>query len=436
MRALRQVPPALVAGLAIGLVSSAAVLWRLGTGHEDFSSTRQLIHSGCDLASIVLALFGARELAAQTTGRVARGVRIAAMGFALDLVLVLAWLIVAFVNVGHHVSLEMYRDIAVPMSLVGLGAMLLVACGLGLASRHRDLWVIGAILALVAELPWFATRWIAGATGISRTGMLAQDGARLALFVVLVVCAALASRERAATEDPPRAAAGLRLASRMLWLRLLAVLAVAIPAVLLVMAADHWEHAGATTLVTDMALAAGLVQVVALGGFALGALAAARGRIGGLAGWLLVAGAAASLWCAGVVLQQLPWLYAALTHRLHMMSDIGAQTALTLTTTAQPVGLVSILCVLLGIAMFAKQHLAELRDRAGLRAAAFGLFAACGLGAAHASGDHALTWLVVAAGATLWAIQLAAQLCSDAANAMASDVALPAARVIGGGGST
>jgi hypothetical protein len=461
-RGWRALPPPL--GLGLGLIAVQTVVMAAYTavfaGPYGAPPSVWISNLGVDAAGSALCAYGAAELAQRSTGTERRGLQIASTAW-------LAALVMQFVGLGAFVllrspwsdhddgwvTLDGYLWFVI-QALPGVG--LAVATG----RRHRVLALVAGVIAVASHPPPFVLRalWRLPALAGRPIQLLTATLALLGLVMVAVLVVRLAPVITMPAQG--RAAAALRRAAVALRIWMIAVIAGTVPLLL----GLQGHGAGAFALYKLGLVGGAALHAGASGWLAFGLLGAARA--GGLSRGKLVVAGAASLWCGGVMLTKLVFLYAS----LYGSRGRGSQPDHETLALAVP------LVALAGIAMFATEigsfvgwyrqqpsgngefgkdeaigafaglaarHREEQlrRDATGnvvwiilLMLASAGIQGWISRGTASTDpGDHMRLLMVMAAGCSLVALRLIARLCSEAAQAFDRQPDLPAARVVGAG---
>jgi len=282
--------------IAIALMSPAVHTFE---GAEELS----LFRDGCALMVEGFALYGVLELAKLLPRRAAFGARLAAVGWTAAILLMLV-----------HVGLSLdpsWRESATPtIGWVWWGAMLAVGGGLVIAAaRKPSVAIAGGVLwlVMVARPPviqvWIFKQLMNDLTLWSLVNLAGY--ALQGVAVGLLAGAAVGGvPDGFIVRDPQRVRWGLTKIAGSLWLRLIAMAIV--PIVTMVTLGDR---AHAIEAVGYTVVGAGVVNGLAMLGFGLGALDAARSNHPDLRRGAFYVAAAAALWCAGVMLHQVPELY-------------------------------------------------------------------------------------------------------------------------------
>lgn len=430
---MKKLPPTLLLALGLEIVATMAfALWFVGHDIRRDATNTSLLFSGANFASAVLAIVGVLELARRTTGRETLGLRISAIGFALGLGLMGFWLGVQYWQPQWQPST--YDRIG-SWGWFAADVVPLLGLVISTSQRHRTAALVGVgVLCVGVPVPPLAHGmygWIGGWKAAILLQHTMHAGVTLAIL-------ALASQ--IADGEPPRepdaAAHGLRTISTALWLRVISAVTVAGISVLLVFGSAGEGGAG----IVKLAMMAGaVVGAIALVMVARGALGAARSGIADLSRWPLVVSAAGTLWCLGIGLYQLPYVYRMLygTDYSYGFSDAGQGIVQALSVPIAIVGLGAVAVVGAAINGFAtRRGLDQLRAEAQAKTTAFvGLMLAYValqswvLPKAESRGGL-LMMTVAAAVAMLWATAQMARLCTLAADSLHAEPPLPKATVL------
>ena len=413
----RAVPPALYAWFAVELVYT--VLTAVVFHAEWFGLRVMLVWSGIAMASAVLAMFGAFELASRSTGTARTGLQVAAWSSFATLVL--------------GVIFELYFELVphVPQWLVDVDMYvwfaldLVIAIGWTLAAlRHRAIAAAAITVAVLCGLPSHVYDAVLPGNGFGWLRIVFSALHLLALGALVVT----AARGKAIV-DPARGARGLRIVAGSMTLR---VLTAVLGALALGFAAMSTGAGGGDALKLGL-VGAAAIGVIAQAVLACGLLDAARAAVPELGRWPLVAAAAASAWTAGVGLRQLTALYVAL-YRV----DPGDAVE---TAQALPVAIALVTCIALIALVIALGAFARRRSDADLSVEVFGRGAPsivlwlASLGVTTwaiptATSARRILLVGLAAIAMLAATLLLASLCRRVADVVRGSTTLPGARVI------
>lgn len=307
-KGLRALPPALLLGFAIWFVMIAvrATFWM--TMDEPWAAIRfNLVGDGTAFACEILGILGSFELARRLGGRAALGITIAGWAFAGVLAVDCVYASFQFME-----KMWEHETLLKTIEYAYYAAWLAVPVGvcIALLEKKREL---GIFIVIVTVLTWppplLADKiysWLPH--GESR---YAIDGALRAVRFgfLLAGFAAVARGAAAAVADRVAAASGLRLAAKSQWLRLIAIAAV--PLITLMVIGSKGGKGSLEMLKLAM-ITTFVVNIISFAQFGVGALRTARGSVAELGRWPFVLAGAASVWAAGVVIGQLPWVYKAL----------------------------------------------------------------------------------------------------------------------------
>lgn len=300
---LRALPPALLlafAGWFVMIVASVVVLFAV---KEPWSAVRyHLTSGGVGFATQVLGLVGVLELARRLTGSAALGMRIAAAGFAFEIVLDLAWALLQFkTNLWEHEWVYKVADYAF------WGGWLALPVGVAIANwrERRMLAIIVVAVWLLTWPPALLAKPMYSWLPAGKSGEVIEAVLRALRYALVLGGFAVLARGHLAS-DRLAASSGLRIAAKALWLRLIAAAAVPLLTLLVIGGRASKGSVEMLKLATFVAL---LVNIFAFVQFGVGALRTARASVPELGRWPFVLGGAASLWASGVMISQTSWLY-------------------------------------------------------------------------------------------------------------------------------
>ncbi|HWO20594.1 MAG TPA: hypothetical protein VNO30_17615 [Kofleriaceae bacterium] len=294
MRA-RALPPALLAGIVMGLVGS--VVFAASGLVDGLRGPRvYMIGWGAIFAEAALTSAGLFELSRRLTGAARRCAHAAGAIFAVLFV----WRVCrdALVVLDDQTRSELYRWSAVPHGL-------LVTAGTALIATAVSGWTRAPAAAIVSIVAVLGQGWLPGLDDAMASFFHAHPTARALYWPVLDICGTLALiwlyavgvRGREDTiADPALAARGARIAATALWLRLVLALVLGPFVVVLLRAPDL------PRILLDTAPLLGVVTAAVC---AVGLLRLAGSRIEGLPAHRLAFGAALVLWWGGVELGRL-----------------------------------------------------------------------------------------------------------------------------------
>ena len=427
----RNTPPILLTAFALDLVFTAAhVVSRLvQSGERDYLAVDRwdMASTGMWAAFVVMFCIGMFDLASRLTGGAAIAARVASLAYGAMFATSTLLNVLSVLELLPHGEMiwkvEQY-------TYWGLGTCVAIALAFAASKRSRAAAVVGFALSMVARMPGFlgeplfqaldlgprATEIVYTVLGILHT----------IAYLVLVIAAT------DGVEVPRRelATRGFGLAASSLTLR---VIAAAAGVVLVVMAVSSRGEGGASLIRFGM-IGGLLVNLISFAMFGLGALRAARSALDGIARYTAAVAGAASLWCAGVMLEQLPQFYQVLYHQGHGSSGAERLQALSI---AQP--LVATLAGALLAAVisgFARARNDEpLTTRAGAAGVGYVLLMLASVGVTSflletaRSQGMLLGMMLLAAGCGLAAQVMLAKVCRSASASIDVDPGLPGARI-------
>jgi hypothetical protein len=270
----------------------------------------QLAATGIGLVFQVFVLVGALELSKLLVGRAALGAKIAATGWGLGFAFLLLGIALRTKDglMHDHVAYFQWGWFAVTtLTAIGLAMMVWRIPVL-------SIFVVVVIVVFINRPPPL-DQWIfdhmrehLDAYSYLRSGLRLLHAALL-LGVALVAVAELP--EGFTMAEPQRARIGLDRMAAAMWMRVVGAVVLPLLTVMIVIGDGH----GAETILGYGALLGTGLSIVSLAWFGVGALDVARSHHEAVRRGAFVAVAAASLWCAGVTLQQVPDLYGALLGR-------------------------------------------------------------------------------------------------------------------------
>lgn len=430
MKSWRNLPPVLLAMFAIELVSLVGFLaYDLSHGPTDDSVRIGLAETGLTFTTYVLGVVGFLELARRTAGRVSLGFKITALGFALGLANQIGWHL--FELFQPHWSFE---TISTVQQWTYYTVNLLPVLGVTIAATivDRRAALAGVLAVLVSDpLPWLARHmygWLV--TGWKSQIVLVEVLHAIGLVALFVIAARLA----VGGAEPPASsgASGFRTIASGLWLRVIAACTVAGLTLLLVIGKADESAASIFKLAT---ISSAIVGAISLGMIARGAFGAMVAEIPAVP---LVLAKAASLWCLGVTLAQLPYTY----RMLYAADEYGYGSAArdyvqALSVVAPIVAIAAIAAVARAIAGFAaRRGLEQLRFEAQSKGVGFVTLMLAGIGLQQwllpdATSEGQLAGMMIgAAVCSLWGTVLMARLCALAADSLQAEPGLPTATVV------
>lgn len=434
----RAVPPALVVALAAW---SGFMVFRiayvLGKTEMEWSPRFGIAGDGISLACYTLGLLGALELARRATGRLSVAAKIAAAGFALGLALELASTLINFDL--HFWDRKWLRDLlqyGYWLSWVGISGGFVWAVW----EENRKLAAIGAVVALACDLPPFIATPIFEGFKDYKTVFALDSGLRIMRTVMVLVLASAVSRGATPT-DRLAGADGLRLAARGMWLRVIVAVSIVLMT-LMAMTSARSGGEGIFKMLRFMMMAGACATVIAFAMFGLGVGRTARATIVNLPRVPLALSAACSMWCCGVELSKLPFIY----RMLYNSGGYGDRNTdyMTAFATAEPlVAIAAVALVAIAISKFASE-----RTTIALQSEAQGkgigiicmmlasvaiqnwLMPKAAERASSSSEGTVMVLMLLAAAAGLIAVVMIARLCSNAADEINREPGIPTASVI------
>jgi hypothetical protein len=427
---MKRIPPALVVALAIEIVFGVARIVHYAHGDLGVDRGWQTFEYGVACATAVLAASGLFELARRLPARAALGARIAGVVSLARLGLYVAWLLLTIFGRHEDTLFAAVRYINWAGGLTYVGA----AVGIGLATQRIALAIaLPVFAALVAPVPPLAQlmwSWL----DHSRAIVVVLDFAPSVVLGLAALAALVVACRDLPASEAERGDRAFERAAKALWLRIAAALSLA--GLMLIVGVAH-----ATSLLALLKLvmvAAPLVDAIALALFARAALGMARANV---SRWLALAAAAFALWCTGVLCSQAVASYVALYDDHGYWGADPLELATLYPTLLPLLSATAIALVLAAITRLARRrHLDELTENATVRTGVFvvlvlgALFITrYGLERAMFAGGSGLIVIgvVSAAAASIYALVIAAKLCSQAGVVLASDPAgLPAAKLI------
>ncbi|MEO6775947.1 MAG: hypothetical protein ABI467_23500 [Kofleriaceae bacterium] len=429
---MKRLPHALVLGLGLEIAFSVAYLIVMVTSREAmFGATWPAVANGIDVASHVLIGAGALYFARAAAGRAATGAKLVAAGQLGMLVMLGCWLAIAqWHPAGYDRVLAWIAYLRYAQSIV----VLATAVGFALIARPSAVSLALPIVAIAGVPLPVVGRWLyAGVDSVMFAYVI-----QMLPFIVLAglsIVAVWSRRDELA--EPPRPGAGqaFTAASNALWLRVIAAVSLAAFGFLV----GFTRTDEAARLLRAVMLLAPLCDAIALVLFARALLALARTAI---APWWLTASAAFALAAVGMIATRVTSLYALFYGDRGSGSTADDPSVITNGLVAQLVPLVAaigIALVLIAVARLARERADDdVRENVVIRT---GVFVALIVGAmlmAHfttnwlseGAGAAAIALLSIA-GATLYALTIAAKLCAQGAELVARDpVTLPAAKLV------
>ena len=372
---------------------------------------------GLGYAAKGFAIYGTLELAGLLRARAAIGAKLAAAGWA-------ATILIGCIEVGVSVAGAWRDPIGVTLQWVWWVAMLAVGVGFAIAAFRRPVIAIaGAVVWLVINRPPLLEEWVWKHTLDHPYAQMAVSTAGFVLqaAVVLVLAAVAVGNVPAGfvVRDPQRIRWGHTRIANALWLRVIAISA--LPVVTLMIMGS--QNSASFKAIGYTMIAAGGVNAVSFLLAGLGMLDAARANVAELRRTPFYLGAAATLWCGGVTLYQLPELYQSIFgDRSGFLAERSADTASAFTIVLPLVAAAGIVLWTTGVGGLAlRRERLDLSERATRTAMWFVALSGAGLGVTQGllpearSDSSALLLLLLALACGLVAIVNAARLARDTA---------------------
>lgn len=431
---MKRLPHALVVGLIIQALSSLVfLLLFLGRADHGLTPSWEMVTNGMDAASHALAAAGAFQLARSLAGRPALGAKIAAVAQVGLLAMVAVWIAVQMWT-GSSSENWVWKVFG---ALRYVDALLWLAAAVGFALVAVPLGVaIALVIVAVLGIPVPALGHVLYGSVHSQNLAFTIELVPYILVSILMLAAAWSRRAQLVDIPPPAPADAFRRASGALWLRVISAVSLAGFTFLVGMARSP-DMMG---LLRAVMLLAPLLDALALLLFARAVVALART---GLAPWLLTAGAGFALAATGMMANRIVQLYVLFYgHRESSFFDATSRDPVLGGTVDQILPLIAatgIALVLVAIGRLARERNAEdLRENIVIRTGVFVALVVGSqlmihfIGAGSMSDAGVAVFLLVAiAGATLYALTIAAKLCAQGAELVARDPAgLPAAKVV------
>jgi hypothetical protein len=427
----RKMPTVLVAALALAIAFSVVTLIMQLVHSEPPSYEHvdkwRLAKSGQWFMTTIMFAFGCRELSDRIVGRAARATRVAGRLFGVDIALQLVWMIVFTFRLGPQeewfYSLESY-------TFWGISSAISVALFVAAVGRTRGLAIGGLVVCLIARSPQFLRAPVFAGLHLELRGLTIAWEIQSLIHVAGLAMLLVAIAPDEAARRPSIAAKGFSDVANGLWLR---VIAAVVGALFTLFAIGMKGESGyqLVKVVTFGGLAINLISFAMVGA---GAFGVARSAVDGVSQYATIACGAASLWCAGVMFDQVPKYYQVL-YGDH--GGIRGSEEIQALSVAMPlVATLAGAVFATAIAMYARtrgnQDLAARANGAGvgyllLMLASIGLQSQL-LEQARSQGD-AIVVLFAAAGCGLVAQMLLSKVCRRASEAIAADPELPTARI-------
>lgn len=435
-----RLPPALL--LAIPLYAALLVVrvvvqlggnvdWLLAPGYQLGAAAAWMV------VEALLAI-GAFELARR--GREGRAARLAGWLYLAQLGLSVVYIAVNFAMVRYYDKFprDLYELLGYATFAVSLAAPAALVASLGGFRRYRVAGVVALVAAVAAHPPPFLHEVV---YGLGRHAVMAVFTAGRAVLLGVVAWLLVRGAPSLAElpEDGAACEAGYARAASSLWLRILAAVVLSMVVVL-----ASTSRRGVGSLMQLVLVIAPLVNALGLGLFAAGAFAIARSGLRDVARGAATVAGALSLWAAGVIVAQAPWLYLVVHgdgDGRYGYDDAAARVqALAIAVPlAAAAGIVVLALTVGGLAR--RRSLETLREQAGAKTTTFVALLGASLAiqqlvlprATTMSGFLGLTLIAAVVG--LAAIASAAKLFRLAADAIHEAPGLPIARLVEPGGA-
>ena len=306
MEKLRKVPTILLAAfaleLAFGLV--ALVMHLSGPAMPDWEGVGkwQLANQGSWLMGSILLAVGYRDLSDRVWGKAQRAARIAS-GFAIAMVaLELVWMAVFAFDLGPRAEwFYLAENYVFWVATMGIVISLFVA---GM-QRDRALATAGLVIALVVKLPPHVAHALYKGLDLGWRGQQALGVALSLIYLLGVALMVVAAQAGEAAKRDQVASQGFTGTASGLTLRVIA----AVVGMVLTLMAFGMGQEPAFKIVKFVLISGVLVNLISFAMVGVGTINVARSSVDGIAPYAALASGAASLWCAGVLLQQLPNYY-------------------------------------------------------------------------------------------------------------------------------
>lgn len=434
--AMRRLPPAFLLALVVQCVIVALRITMVSSGESLWmgSASWSLLAQGVSLVTVSLLAAGAFDLGRRTSSSAAGAARTAGVVFTVAVGLVAVGIVVDYLQMSRDggpiellYTVESYVWSATMIG--GFAALITAAGGWRRAPVLAGVAIVAIVISRAPPVLWKPLHAVflevvgrAGATLVFSLLWLVALGATVAL---------LAGMDKVEpSEDALACERGLRRASSALWLRVIAA-----GALVLVMLLAVASRGGGASMLKAIMVGAPVLNAFALASFALGAFTVARSGARDFSPFALYSAGALSLWSAGALLAQAPWLYRAYYHP-GSDNDYGLEMAQALGMAIPVVAAAGVVVLTVAIAGFARRRsLYDLHEQTSLRAGAFVVLMIGSLLIGKyvlpkARSEGALIAMSLAIGAaSLCAVVLVAKLCSLAAAAVAQAPGLPTATV-------
>ncbi len=427
---LRGVPPLLLTAFAIEIAFVLAHLVQRAIAsserYYDGLDRWGMASHGVWAVFTVMVSVGLFDLSRRLVGRAAIATRVA--GIAMASVFALATILDALQTFEllprdrWFFTLEGYVFWAVSTAST-------IALAIAAAPRDRVRAIAATAICLIAYPPAILGEATYGALGLGPRAAhifyACLQVARLIALLVLVVGAT----DRVAAPRQELAAQGFGQTASALWLRVIA----AATAMVFTLAAVATVGRGSFAIVKFAMIGALAVNLISFAMFGLGAMRVARSELDGVPRYAAALAGAASLWCAGVMLEQLPHFYDILYHRDSFGSS-GQERLQALSVAMPIVGTLSCAVFAGVIAAFGRARNDEmLGARARGAGTAYVLLMLSSVAISSYLVEKAGTqsamigMLIVAAGCGLWAQLVLAKVCRAASFVLEMEPGLPQA---------
>jgi len=306
-----RVPAILVAAFALDALFSIAniVIQLLGYSGPDWEHVDRwrLAKNGAWFMTLLMMVVGYRDLADRVWGGANRMAKLAS---ALCIALLVTDVVVMPISTLDLISSQTFWKV---QNYVFWGELGAIAVVLFAGGDRKGLAVAGLALALVARLPPVVMEPVWDALHLGYSGAVALRSVLSIAYQAGVFMLVVAIVAGTPAHLPQRAVLGLRRAAGGFTLRIVA----AIGGMLFVLLAAGASSDTAYSLIKLVLIGGLLVNMIASAMIGLGALAASRASLDGLAKSVLIVSAAGSLWCAGTMFEQLPPFYQMLYGHSH-----------------------------------------------------------------------------------------------------------------------
>jgi hypothetical protein len=431
---MKRLPHVLVVGLVLELASSLVFLSLLVKSTDlAFSPTWSMVTNGIDAAAHILVAAGALQLARSLAGRAALGAKVVAAAQIALAVMVGFWIaiqlwtyggesdtLMKLISAARYVHASLWLAVAVGFAFV--------ARPLGVSIALPLVAIFGIPLPVVGTMLYGEVHW--------ETGWMLMETVPYVVISALALAAAWSRRTELVEGPGTDAADAFARAGKALWLRVIAALSLAGFTFLVGMA----RSPDLMSLLRAVMLLAPIVDAIALALFARAVILLARTP---LAPWLLSTAAAFALAATGMIAGQIAQIYNLFYgHHDDGFYGMAAREPVIGGFSTQVTPLVAatgIALVLVAIARLARErNLEDVRQNIVIRTGVFvGLMVSSLImirfltGPAIGESGLAVFLLFAIAAATLYALTIAAKLCTQGAELVARDPAgLPAAKVV------